>query len=79
MGLKEAFAPEEWARIVGAPMLAGIAVTAADPGGVWGAVTAIPASIGAPTIRAHSSGAKASFRPIVSLPQAGGPSRPPEI
>ena len=47
MGLKEAFAPEEWARIVGAPMLAGIAVTAADPGGVWGAVKESTALAGA--------------------------------
>ena len=47
MGLKEAFAPEEWARIVGAPMLAGIAVTAADPGGVWGAVKESTAVAGA--------------------------------
>ena len=38
MAVKDSFAPEEWARIVGAPMLAGIAVTAADPGGLWGAV-----------------------------------------
>lgn len=28
----------DWARVVGAPMLAGMAVTAADPGGLWGAV-----------------------------------------
>ena len=47
MGLKEAFAPEEWARIVGAPMLAGIAVTAADPGGLWGAVKESTAVAGA--------------------------------
>ena len=38
MDLKDSFTPEEWARVVGAPMLAGMAVTAADPGGLWGAV-----------------------------------------
>lgn len=38
MAFKDRFAPEEWARVVGAPMLAGVAVTAADPGGLWGAV-----------------------------------------
>jgi hypothetical protein len=47
MGLKEAFAPEEWARVVGAPMLAGIAVTAAEPGGLWGAVKESVAVAGA--------------------------------
>jgi hypothetical protein len=38
MGFRQVFAPEEWARVVGAPMLAAIAVTAAEPGGLWGAV-----------------------------------------
>ena len=47
MGFKEAFAPEDWARVVGAPMLAGIAVTAADPGGLWGAVKESTAVAGA--------------------------------
>jgi len=47
MGFKEAFAPEDWARVVGAPMLAGIAVTAAEPGGLWGAVKESTAVAGA--------------------------------
>jgi hypothetical protein len=47
MGLREGFAPEDWARVVGAPMLAGIAVTAADPGGLWGAVRESVAVAGA--------------------------------
>ncbi len=47
MSLKEAFTAEEWARVVAAPMLAGIAVTAADPGGLWGAVKESVAVAGA--------------------------------
>jgi hypothetical protein len=47
MSVKEAFAPEDWARVVGAPMLAGIAVTAAEPGGLWGAVKESAAAAGA--------------------------------
>jgi hypothetical protein len=47
MSLKDSFAPEDWARIVGAPMLAGIAVTAAEPGGLWGAVRESVAVAGA--------------------------------
>jgi hypothetical protein len=47
MALKDAFATEEWARVVAAPMLAGIAVTAADPGGLWGAVKESVAVAGA--------------------------------
>jgi hypothetical protein len=47
MRIREAFADDEWARVVGAPMLAGIAVTAADPGGLWGAVKESVAVAGA--------------------------------
>jgi hypothetical protein len=47
MALKDVFATEEWARVVAAPMLAGIAVTAADPGGLWGAVKESVAVAGA--------------------------------
>jgi hypothetical protein len=47
MGLKDNFTAEDWARVVGAPMLAGIAVTAAEPGGLWGAVKESAAVAGA--------------------------------
>jgi hypothetical protein len=33
---KADFTPEEWARIVASPMVAGMAITAADPSGLWG-------------------------------------------
>jgi hypothetical protein len=38
MTAKEHFTDDEWASILQAPMLAGLAVTAADPGGLWGAI-----------------------------------------
>ena len=38
MTIKDAFSAEEWASVLQAPMLAGVAVTAADPGGIWGAL-----------------------------------------
>lgn len=38
MALRDSFTPEEWALVVAAPMVAGIAVTVADPGGLFGAV-----------------------------------------
>lgn len=38
MSVKDAFSGEEWPRIVRSPMVAGFAVTAADPGGLIGAV-----------------------------------------
>jgi hypothetical protein len=49
MSLKDSFTSEEWARVLGAPMIAGIAVTAAEPGGLWGAVkesVAVASTIG---------------------------------
>jgi len=60
MAVKDAFTAEEWARVVGAPMLAGIAVTAAEPGGIWGAVKESVAVAGA--VRA----AKADADPLLA-------------
>ncbi|KAA2236493.1 hypothetical protein F0L46_15015 [Salinarimonas soli] len=33
---KANFTPDEWARVVGSPMVASMAITAADPSGLWG-------------------------------------------
>ncbi|MEM7178060.1 MAG: hypothetical protein AAGD47_06955 [Pseudomonadota bacterium] len=38
MSIKEKFTPTEWEHLLQSPMLAGLAITAADPGGLWGAV-----------------------------------------
>ncbi|MBZ6074738.1 hypothetical protein [Microvirga puerhi] len=35
MATKATFTPDEWARIMASPIVAGIAITAADPGGLW--------------------------------------------
>ena len=56
MSLKDSFTAEEWARVVGAPMLAGVAVTAAEPGGLWGAVKESAAVAGSLT-KAKAAGA----------------------
>jgi hypothetical protein len=60
MAARDAFTAEEWARVVAAPMLAGIAVTAAEPGGLWGAVKESVAVAGA--VR----GAKGDADPLVA-------------
>ena len=36
MADKQSFTPEEWSKILMSPTIAGMAVTAADPGGLWG-------------------------------------------
>lgn len=38
MSLKSQFTDQEWARIIQSPMLAGMAVTAADPSGLWATI-----------------------------------------
>src|SRR6185503_4478614 len=35
---KANFTAEEWGRVLASPMIAGMAITAADPSGVWGLV-----------------------------------------
>ena len=36
MADKSTFSADEWSKIVGSPLLAGMAVTLADPSGLWG-------------------------------------------
>jgi len=36
MASKTSFTPDEWSRLVGSVMVAGMAVTASDPSGLWG-------------------------------------------
>ena len=36
MADKTTFTAEEWSRLLSSPMVAGMAITAADPSGVWG-------------------------------------------
>jgi hypothetical protein len=38
MGVRDAFDGDEWTRVMAGPALAGMAITAADPGGLWGAL-----------------------------------------
>jgi len=38
MATKQNFAPEEWTKILQSPMLASMAVSAAEPSGLWGAL-----------------------------------------
>ncbi len=46
MSYRERFSEGDWDRIIAAPMLAGIAMTAAEPGGLWGAVRESTAAAG---------------------------------
>jgi hypothetical protein len=47
MADKSSFTADEWKKLIEAPMLAGIAVTAADPSGLWGTLKESIAASGA--------------------------------
>jgi hypothetical protein len=36
MATRSNFTPEEWGRVLSSPMVVAMAITAADPGGLWG-------------------------------------------
>ena len=38
MANKQSFTPEEWTKILESTMLAGMAVSAAEPSGLWGSL-----------------------------------------
>jgi len=38
MANKQSFTPEEWTKVLESTMLAGMAVSAAEPSGLWGLV-----------------------------------------
>lgn len=65
MTIKENFTAEEWARVVAAPMISGIAVTAAEPGGLWSAVKESFAVAGAVGKAKSESGQNALIDAVV--------------
>jgi hypothetical protein len=38
MAIRSNFTSEEWSKLLSSPMIAGMAITAADPSGVWGLI-----------------------------------------
>lgn len=74
MELRTKFDPEDWQKIVALPMLVGMTVTAADPGGLWGAVresTAMTSSV----LRGDAAGGNALIDAVVagfSAPETRG-------
>jgi hypothetical protein len=49
MAAKQDFTPEEWAKVLESTMLVGVAVSAADPSGLWGTIKEALASKSAVT------------------------------
>ena len=66
MAGKNDFTPEEWKTLLESPMMAGIAVTAADPSGLWGSLKESMASARTIMGAAHDSAAAELVRAIAS-------------
>jgi len=45
MANKQSFTPDEWIKILESPVLTGMAVSAADPNGLWGTIKEAVASV----------------------------------
>lgn len=65
MADKSAFAPEQWDKILQAPLLVGFAVSAGDPGGLIGALQESMASARALAAARADGGAAALVRAVV--------------
>jgi hypothetical protein len=66
MAGKSNFTPDEWKTLLESAMMAGIAVTAADPSGLWGTLKESMASARAVMGAAHDSSAAELVRAIAS-------------
>ena len=66
MAGKNDFTAEEWKTLLESPMMAGIAVTAADPSGLWGSLKESMASARTIMGAAHDSTAAELVRAIAS-------------
>jgi hypothetical protein len=66
MADKTSFSTDEWTKIVGSPILAGMAVTLADPSGIWGTLKEGMASASALMDAKKDAGASSLVKAIVS-------------
>lgn len=66
MADKASFSPDEWKKIVGSPILAGMAVTLADPSGLWGTLKEGMASASALMNAKKDAGASSLVKAIVA-------------
>jgi hypothetical protein len=65
MTMKDRFTESEWQGVLQAPMLAGMAITAADPGGLWGAIKEGSAMAGA-LVQARSGAASSIMAEVAA-------------
>jgi hypothetical protein len=66
MASKASFTSDEWKQLLESPMLAGMAVTAAEPSGLWGLLKEGFAASGALTQAKADAGSNALIRAVVA-------------
>jgi hypothetical protein len=66
MADKSSFSADEWSKVVGSPFLAGMAVTLADPSGLWGTLKEGIASASALMAAKKDTGAATLIKAIVA-------------
>jgi hypothetical protein len=66
MADKENFTPEEWTKILQSPMLAAMAVSAAEPSGLWGMLKEAVASSSALAEAKLDAGTNQLIKAVVS-------------
>jgi membrane-bound lytic murein transglycosylase B len=66
MANKQSFKPEEWTRILESTMLAGMAVSAAEPSGLWGALKEAFASSSALAAAKTNAGSSELVKAVVA-------------
>ena len=63
---KQDFTPEEWTKILQSPMLVGIAVSMADPNGLWGALKEAAAGSAEIGTAKRNAGANALIKAVIT-------------
>jgi len=66
MASKQNFKPDEWTKILQSTMLAGMAVTAAEPSGLWGALKEAFASSSALAAAKSNAGSNELIKAVVA-------------
>src|SRR5512134_827307 len=66
MANKQNFNPDEWSKILQSTMLAGIAITAAEPSGLWGALKEAFASSSALAAAKSNTSSSELIKAVVS-------------
>ncbi len=66
MAAKQDFTPEEWTKILESTMLAGVAISAADPSGLWGTIKEFLANVSALNDSALAPGSDGLIKAVVS-------------